>query len=406
MGLVAPGTSTVDAFWSALVNGRSLISALPPGLGDDMPVHAAAYVDDFEFLPSGSSFVRRPRGRLPLFGQFAFASAAGAVESADLDLSVIDPARLGVVVGNGSGGMPHIGPHIKNLWERGWDRVDPQALVQLLPNVVVGHLASAFGARGYNATFVAACASSTQAIGEAARAVRSGLADVVITGGTEAWITEAGLCSFAVLNALSSWDGDPRAASRPFDRDRSGFVPAEGAAMLVIEERDAAISRGAPILAEVRGYASTNDAHHLVAPDPAGRGAAEAISLALADAGLAPGDVDHVNAHGTGTVRGDVAETRALKTALGDHAYGVPVSATKSLIGHAMGASGALEVVACVQTLRTGTVHPTINLDVPDSLCDLDYVRCEARAVSARTVLKNSFGFGGHNACLVIGAAD
>jgi 3-oxoacyl-[acyl-carrier-protein] synthase II len=381
-----------------------MLSALPDDARCGLPVYAAGIVKDFTPDLSDPAFVRRPRGRLPLFVHYSLAAAAGAVSNAGIDMRNTPPERTGVIIGNGSGGVPYVGPHLEKFRSRGWRHVDPQVLIQMLPNLVVGHVASAFRARGYNATIVASCASSTQAIGEAMRAVRSGRADVVLAGGTEAWLTEIGLISFAVLGALSTWQGNPQAASRPFDKDRSGFVPAEGAAMLVIEELSAAVARGAPILAELCGYASTNDAYHLVAPDPEGRAAAECITLALADAGVTPRDIDYVNAHGTGTIRGDQAETRTLKRALGRRALEVPISATKSMLGHSMGASGALETVACVQTLRDGVVHPTINLDTPDPLCDLDYVPGEARKAPVKTTLKNSFGFGGHNACLVIAA--
>jgi 3-oxoacyl-[acyl-carrier-protein] synthase II len=243
-------------------------------------------------------------------------------------------------------------------------------------------------------------------VGEAQRAIVSGIADVVLAGGTEAWLTEMGLAGFAILGALSSWEGDPTSASRPFDKHRSGFVPAEGAAIFVIEEREAALARGAKPLAEVRGYASTNDAYHPVAPDPSGAHAARCISLALMDAGLSAEDADYINAHGTSTTRGDIAETRAIRSALGQYAERLPVSATKSMLGHSMGAAGALEVAVCVQTIRTGVIHPTANLEYPDEECDLDYVAEGARSAAVTHVLKNSFGFGGHNACLVISAAD
>ena len=407
VGLVSPLGNDVDAFWRALVAGRSGVTAIPDDLRGGLPVHAAGLAEDFAFAAAvHGAFPRRPRGRLPLFVQYALAAAADAVRSAGFDLRTADPDRLGVVIGNGSGGMPYVGPHFDIWRERGWSKVDPQVLTQLIPNVAVAHVATAAGARGYNATFVASCASSTQAIGEAMRAVRLGLADAILAGGTEAWVTEIGLISFAVLGALSKWKGDPAQASRPYDKDRSGFVPSQGAAMFVIEELDSAIRRGAPVLAEIRGYGCTNDAYHLIAPDPQGRGAAESIRLALDDAGLGPAGIDYANAHGTGTVRGDIAETRALRLALGDRAEAVPISSTKSMLGHSMGASGALEVVACVQTLKTGVIHPTINLDNPDPLCDLDYVPNEAREARVRAVLKSSFGFGGHNASLVLAAPD
>jgi 3-oxoacyl-[acyl-carrier-protein] synthase II len=407
VGLVSPLGNDVDAFWRALVAGKSGVTAIPDDLRGGLPVYAAGLVEDFDFAAAvDAAFPRRPRGRLPLFVQYALAAAADAVRSAGFDLRAADPDRLGVVIGNGSGGMPYVGPHFDIWRERGCTKVDPQMLTQIIPNVAVAHIATAAGARGYNATLVASCASGTQAIGEAMRAVRLGLADAVIAGGTEAWVTEIGLISFAVLGALSKWKGDPAQASRPYDKDRSGFVPSQGAAMFVIEELDSAVRRGAPVLAEIRGYGCTNDAYHLIAPDPQGRGAAESIRLALDDAGLAPGDIDYANAHGTGTVRGDIAETRALRLALGDRAEAVPISSTKSMLGHSMGASGALEVVACVQTLKTDIIHPTINLDTPDPLCDLDYVPNEAREARVRAILKSSFGFGGHNASLVLAAPE
>lgn len=407
VGLVSPLGNDVDAFWRALVAGKSGVTAIPDDLRGGLPVHAVGLVEDFDFAATvDAAFPRRPRGRLPLFVQYALAAAADAVRSAGFDLRAADPDRLGVVIGNGSGGMPYVGPHFAVWRERGWSKVDPQLLTQLIPNVAVAHVATAAGARGYNATVVASCASGTQAIGEAMRAVRLGLADAVLAGGTEAWVTEIGLISFAVLGALSKWKGDPAQASRPYDRDRSGFVPSQGAAMFVIEELDSAVRRGAPVLAEIRGYGCTNDAYHLIAPDPHGRGAAESIRLALDDAGLTPAAVDYVNAHGTGTVRGDIAETRALRLALGDCAEAVPISSTKSMLGHSMGASGALEVAACVQTFKADIIHPTINLNEPDPLCDLDYVPNEARDAHVRAIVKSSFGFGGHNATLVLAAPD
>ncbi len=403
VGLVSPLGNDLPTLWDALVTGRSGLREMPEELRGGLPVRAAGLVEPLDLrAATAGAFLRPPKGRLPLFVQYALASTADALRGSGLDLRSVDPARLGVVVGNGAGGAPHLGPHFGALRERGWSRVDPQVLMQVIPNVAVAHLANATGARGYNATLVAACASGTQAIGEAARAVRLGLSDAVLAGGAEAWVTDIGLISFAVLGALSKWKGDPSGASRPFDRDRTGFVPSEGAAMFVIEELGHAVHRGAPVLAEVRGYGCTNDAYHLVAPDPKGIGAAESIRLALEDAGLAADDIHYVNAHGTGTVRGDVAETAALRLALGEYADRVPVSSTKSMLGHSMGASGALEVAVCLKTFETGVIHPTINLDTPDPLCDLDYVPREARTARVRAILKPSFGFGGHNATLVL----
>ena len=386
VGLVSPLGNDVDAFWRALVAGRSGVTAIPDDLRGGLPVHAAGLAEDFAFAAAvHGAFPRRPRGRLPLFVQYALAAAADAVRSAGFDLRTADPDRLGVVIGNGSGGMPYVGPHFDIWRERGWSKVDPQVLTQLIPNVAVAHVATAAGARGYNATFVASCASSTQAIGEAMRAVRLGLADAILAGGTEAWVTEIGLISFAVLGALSKWKGDPAQASRPYDKDRSGFVPSQGAAMFVIEELDSAIRRGAPVLAEIRGYGCTNDAYHLIAPDPQGRGASKHPPGA---GRRRPRTRRHRlrERPRTGTVRGDIAETRALRLALGDRAEAVPISSTKSMLGHSMGASGALEVVACVQTLKTGVIHPTINLDTPDpSATSTTFRTKRAQSASARS---------------------
>jgi 3-oxoacyl-[acyl-carrier-protein] synthase II len=402
MGLVSPAGCDIDAFWNSLVAGTSSISPIPDHLGAKLNLAAAGTVEGFALDKAHAALRKRPRGRLPLFVQYALSAAADAVRQSGFNAASVQANRFGVVIGNGSGGFPHVGQQFEILRQRGASRVDPQVLVQAIPNVAVGHVAAAFGARGYNNTIVAACASGTQAIGEAARAIRDDSADVILAGGSEAWITEIGLVSFSVLGALATWPGDPQTASRPFDKDRSGFVPSEGSAMLLMEERKHALQRGATILAEVAGFASTNDAYHLVAPDPDGRGAAECIQLALADAQVTPAEIDYVNAHGTATVRGDISETRAIRLALGARADEVPVSATKSMVGHSMGAAGAIEVVTCVQTLRSGTVHPTINLDTPDPECDLDYVPHAAKRLDVTTVLKNSFGFGGHNACLVL----
>jgi 3-oxoacyl-[acyl-carrier-protein] synthase II len=258
-----------------------------------------------------------------------------------------------------------------------------------------------FGAKGFNSTTITACAASTQALGEARDVIRLGRADVMLAGGTEAGISELGMSGFAVMHALSTRNDAPQKASRPFDAGRDGFVAAEGSAMLILESLEHARARGARILAEVVGFASCNDGYHLVAPHPDGEGAVRTMRWALEDAGLQPEEVDYVNAHGTSTPLNDVSETLAIKAVFGEHAYRIPISSTKSMIGHAMGASGALESLACVMTLQTGIIHPTINQEQRDPECDLDYVPNEARRADVRIILKNSFGFGGQNACLV-----
>jgi 3-oxoacyl-[acyl-carrier-protein] synthase II len=270
-----------------------------------------------------------------------------------------------------------------------------------LPNMAACHLTVRHQAKGYTGTIVTACAAATQAMGEATNVIRRGEADVMLTGGTEAGICELGMASFCVMKVLSTRNDDPTKASRPFDAKRDGFVSAEGAGVFVIEALEHAQARGAPILAEIIGFAATADAYHIVVPCADGEGAARCMSRALQDAGVAPEEVDYINAHGTSTPLNDAAETAAIKTTLGEHAYQVPVSSSKSMLGHALGASGALESVACVKTLQTGIIHPTINYEYPDPACDLDYVPEGPRRADVRVVLKNSFGFGGQNACLV-----
>ncbi len=274
-------------------------------------------------------------------------------------------------------------------------------MLKMLPNMAAAHVALQFGLQGHNNTTTTACAASTQAMGEAMEVVRHGRAEVMITGGTEAGICELGLAGFSVMRALSTRNDEPAKASRPFDKDRDGFVCSEGAAMMVIESLEHAKARGARILAELAGYGAASDAYHQVAPCEDGAGGARAMAWALYDAGVRPEEVDYINAHGTSTVLNDLAETCGIKSVFGDYAYKVPISSTKSMIGHVLGGSGSLEAVACVMTIQTGIIHPTINLDEPDPACDLDYVPHKARKAQVRTILKNSFGFGGQNACLV-----
>jgi 3-oxoacyl-[acyl-carrier-protein] synthase II len=280
-------------------------------------------------------------------------------------------------------------------------RISPFFFPMILPNMASANVGRSVEALGLNSTVVTACASSTQSIGDAAEVIRRGAADIMITGGTEAGISQLGLAGFAVMRALTTRNDDPQAASRPFDADRDGFVPAEGAGILVIESLEHAQKRGARILAEVLGYGASSDAHHQFQPDDDGAGASRAIRWALKDAGIAPTDVDYINAHGTSTPMNDSSETQAIKRSFGDYAYKVPISSTKSMIGHALGGAGGMEAVACVQSILTGTLHPTINYTRPDPACDLDYVPNKARQTDVRTVLSNSFGFGGQNACVV-----
>jgi 3-oxoacyl-[acyl-carrier-protein] synthase II len=398
MGTLNPLGNTVDAFWEAALAGRSGVGPLTQVDSTGYETHIAGEVRGFvpeEYID------RKEARRMARFSQLALASAREAFATSRLDIGNEDPYRVGVLFGNGMGGYPDTDKAVKDIVLRGARRVDPFYMVKMLPNMAAAQVAMRYGAKGYNATISTACASAGNAMGEAMEVIRAGRADVMITGGSEAGLTELGLAAFQVMKALSTRNDPPEGASRPFDAKRDGFVSSEGAAVFVIEALDHARQRGAPILAELAGYGCTSDAHHVVVPVEDGETTAACMALALADAGVRPEDVDHVNAHATSTQMNDKYETIALKRALGELAYQIPISATKSLIGHTLGASAAIEAVACVQTIRTGWMHPTINQEFPDPDCDLDYVPNKARQADVKVILKNSFGFGGQNACLV-----
>jgi 3-oxoacyl-[acyl-carrier-protein] synthase II len=325
-----------------------------------------------------------------------------AIDDAGLDLTAEAPERIGVIVGTGNGGYPEIQAAGRRMYSGRGAQVTPSLLFRAMPHMATANVARAFGLKGYANTISTACAAGTQAIGCALDTIRRGRADVMLAGGSEAGLCEVALAGFVAMRALSTRSDDPARASRPFDAARDGFVSSEGAAVLLLEDLDHARARGARILAEVAGYGTSSDAYHVVAPSPSGEGARAAMLLAMADAGVSAGQVDYINAHGTSTPLNDVIETAAIKSVLGADAYRIPISSTKSQIGHALGAAGAIESVACVKAIETGILAPTINLDVPDPACDLDYVPNVSRRVGeVRVVLKNSFGFGGQNSCLV-----
>jgi 3-oxoacyl-[acyl-carrier-protein] synthase II len=398
MGAITPIGNSVDEFWKSAVEGRSGIGILTQFDHSNYPIHIAGEVKGFD----PEKFIdKREARRMGRFSQFAVAATQEALRQADLDLSRTDRDRVGVLLGNGIGGIGATQEAVRYIDQTGSWRIDPFFFPKMLPNMAAAHVSLFFGARGYSNTVITACAAGTQAIGDSLDLIRSGRCDVVITGGTEAALSEVGLCGFAVIRALSSRNEAPERASRPFDNERDGFVAAEGAAIFVLESLEHAKARGAPIIAELAGYGATNDANHVVAPCADGDGAMRAMKAALADAGVEPAEVDYINAHGTSTKLNDASETLAIKRAFGEDAYRIPVSSTKSMIGHAFGAAGAMECVAAVQSIVTGVIHPTINYEYPDPECDLDYVPNKAREADVRVVLKNSFGFGGHNACLV-----
>jgi len=399
-GLTCLGNSVAE-FWQGCLEGRSgidYLSLIEPEVYMNYPVHISGEVHGFE--PT-DYMDRRDARRMARFSQLAVAATRQAIEDAGLDLDRVDRERVGVLIGNGIGGMPNTDAAMRTILSRGGMRVDPFYLPKMLPNMAAAQVSMIFGAKGFSNTTITACAASTQALGEARDVIRLGRAEVMLAGGTEAGISELGLSGFSVMRALSTRNDAPQKASRPFDAGRDGFVAAEGSAMLVLESLEHARARGARILAELAGYAACNDGYHLVAPRPDGEGATRTMRWALEDAGLQPEEVDYINAHGTSTPLNDLSETLAIKAVFREHAYRVPISSTKSMIGHALGASGALESLACVMTIQTGIIHPTINQEQPDPQCDLDYVPNKARRADVRTVLKNSFGFGGQNACLV-----
>ncbi|MSQ41757.1 MAG: beta-ketoacyl-[acyl-carrier-protein] synthase II [Dehalococcoidia bacterium] len=404
-GVVCPLGNTVEEMWAAAIAGRSGIGwlSLVDQLSDpdSYPCKVAGEVHGFD--PT-QYMDRKDARRMARFSQFAVACARQAVAQAGLDLGAIDRTRAGMVCGNVGGGLPNTDEAMRVLVERGGMKLDPLYMLKMLPNMSAGNVTIQLGLLGYTNTVGTACAAGTQAIGDATEVIRRGVADVMIAGGTEAGISELGLAAFSVMRALATDPaGDLAASSRPFDRDRTGFVPGEGAGMFVLEALEHAQARGARPLAEVLGYGVSADANHLVAPPEHGEGAARAMRAALADAALPPEAIDYISAHATSTQAGDLAETRAIRAVFGEHAYRVPVAAMKSQIGHLLGGAGGVEAVAVLQTLLTGVIAPTLNLDHPGPECDLDYVPHRAREADVRVAMKNSFGFGGQNAVLILG---
>ncbi len=401
MGALTPLGLTVDEFWNGLAQGRSGIARLTLCDPTGYPCTYGGEVRGFEPAKYMESKAVRRMGR---FAQLAVAAAGQALQHARLDLGKEDRERCGVLLGNGNGGYPEIEQGARTLAERGGMKMSPFHFPMTLPNIAASQVSLTYGLKGYSSTVVTACAAGTQAVGEAAEVIRRGAADVVVAGGVEAGISQLGLAGFCVMRALStSFNDAPHKASRPFDAKREGFVPAEGAGVLVLESLAHALGRGAPILAEALGYAASSDAYHVVQPDEDGAGAARAMTWAIADAGLQPSDIGYINAHGTSTPLNDAIETLAIKWVFGKGAHKVPISATKSMIGHALGGAGGMEAVACVQTIVTETIHPTVNQEERDPRCDLDYVPNVARKARVDYVLSNSFGFGGQNACVVFG---
>jgi beta-ketoacyl-acyl-carrier-protein synthase II len=390
----------VHDFWQGLLAGRSGIGPITQFDASAYPCRIAAEVKGFEARQYMDFKEARRTARCT---HFAVAAARQALDDARLTIPLADEQRVGVLLGTGVGGLPEAIEGLKTMQEKGGMRLNPFAGTAILANMPTFHVANTLGAKGYNSTVVTACAAGTQAVGEAAAVIRRGAADVMLTGGVEAIICEMAIAVFCVMRALTTRNDEPDKASRPFDAQREGFILGEGAGILVLEELAHALGRGATIYAEVLGQAANSDAYHVAAPDPEARGAILAMREALADAGLTLDQVDYINAHGTGTPLNDAAETLAIKQVFGEYAYKVPISSTKSMVGHAMGAAGALEAMVCALTIRDQIIHPTVNYEFPDPACDLDYVPNQARPALVDITLSNSFGLGSQNACLVLG---
>jgi 3-oxoacyl-[acyl-carrier-protein] synthase II len=397
MGTVSPVGNSVAQSWESLRAGRGGIAAITHFDASRLPVRIAGEVKGFD---AAAIFGTKEARRGTPHVHFAMAAAREAVLDSGLDIGSVS-SDVGVLIGSGIGGLDVIENTTRVLDAEGPRRVSPFAAAMALVDMAPGMVSIDLGARGPNMAVVSACASGADAIGQAANWIRQGDAVAVLAGGTEAGITSTGIAMFAAARALSTRNDDPDHASRPFDGDRDGFVAAEGSAVLVLEEREHALARGATILAELLGYAASADAYHITAPEPSGDGAIRCVRRALERAGLRPEDIQYINAHGTGTPLNDLSETRAIKRVFGDAAHSVPISSTKSMTGHMLGAAGAFEAMVTILAMRDGFLPPTVNLDNPDPECDLDYVPNVGRAVNARLAMTTSFGFGGHNACLV-----
>jgi len=398
MGAMTPLGETPEEYWKNLVAGTSGIGPMTLCDPEGYPCQISGEVSGFD---PNTYIGNKEARRMARFTQLAVAAALQAVEAADYDISKDDPYRVGVLLGNGNGGFPTLEENCRILADRGGMRMSPFFFPMILPNMAAAAVSRYTGAHGYNSTATTACAASNQAMGEAVTVIRRGAADVMLAGGTEAGISLLGLSGFAVMRALSTRNDEPQKASRPFDAGRDGFIPSEGSVIMVLESLEHAIGRGANILAELAGFGSTSDAGHPVQPEESGVSAAAAMQMALNDAQVPLDQVDYINAHGTSTPLNDALETVAIKRLFGDLAHKIPISSTKSMIGHSLGAAGSLDAAACVKTITEAAIHPTVNYDVPDPECDLDYVPNQSRVADVQVALSNAFGFGGQNACLV-----
>lgn len=399
LGVISPVGLDKEEFWTNLVDGKSGIGLIDRFDASGFPARIAAQVKDFDvqkYIP------RKDARRMDLFVQYACAAARQAVDDSALDLSVADRNRIGVWIGSGIGGIETLEQQHNMLLKKGVAGVNPFFIPMMIANMAAGQVSILFDVHGPNGCTVTACASGTNSVGEAFEFIRSGKADAMICGGAEASVTPISMAGFCSAKALSTENENPGKACRPFDKDRGGFVMGEGAGILVLEDMDHAVKRGAGIYAELIGYGASGDAVHMVQPDPEGRGAALAFQNALTDAGIGPEEIDYINAHGTGTDLNDQMETKAIKEVFGQHAYKLVVSSIKAATGHMLGAAGAVELIATVLAMHNGVIPPTLNLETPDPDCDLDYNPLVARKMEINTAMSDSLGFGGHNAALVV----
>lgn len=398
MGVVSPLGLDAPSTWGGLVSGRSGIDRISAFDSEAFETRIAAEVKDFDPLVSMD---RKEAKRCDRFVQMGTVAAIEALKSAGLVINSDNAERTGVIVGSGIGGIGTLSEQFAVLAERGPSRTSPFLIPMMIADMASGHLSIKLGAKGPNFCTVSACSSGADAIGESAEMIRRGDVSAMVAGGAEAAVVPIGLAGFSAAGALSKRNDDPKKASRPFDLDRDGFVLGEGAAVLVLEDLDYAKARGAPIVAELAGYGATADAHHVTQPSEGGEGGARAMRIALGKAAMQPHEIDYINAHGTSTPLNDRFETMAIRSVFGDEAYKIPISSTKSMTGHLLGAAGALEAFACVSAIKEGLIPPTINLETPDPDCDLDYTPHMPRRGVVTSALSNSFGFGGHNSCLV-----
>jgi len=399
MGVISPAGNDINTFWKSLCDGVSTADRITKFDPTNFETQFACEVKGFDPL---KYIDKKNAKRMDGFVHYAVAATIQAIEDSKLNLNKEDLTRIGVIVGSGIGGLPILEEQHKVFLEKGPSRVSPFFIAMMISNMASGQISILFGLKGPSACVVTACATGNNCIGEAFRLIQYGDADVMIAGGTECAITPLGVAGFCAARALSTRNDDPKKASRPFDKNRDGFVMGEGAGVIVLEELGHALKRDAPIHCELVGYGLSSDAYHVTAPAPAGASSALAMTNAIKDANLKPEDIDYINAHGTSTVAGDAAETEAIKTTFKDHAYKLAISSNKSMIGHLLGAAGGVECIASVLTIKEGIIPPTINYEEKDPQCDLDYVPNKARRKEVRIALSNSFGFGGHNTTIVL----